>query len=289
MKLALQYWQLRGRQRVAIPLAISVLLLVPFLVLGVPLSRDFKGGSLVMVRGLENVPSASSVESAVEGLLGTDAEVVLLENGLHIETDALDGASENNVKGMLSSQFGIPTDRVTIGTMGPTIRGHQSRQALFSIIGAFVGIGVLSILIFRRRIVPVTILLVLGLDILGVLGYMALLRVSLDLASIIGITMLIGYVVNTNMLLAWRILKRAGGEPKEQVSRSMDTGLTMNVLMIVLLLSLNILTSAHELNVLTAVLVFGIAINIINTWFLGAGILLRHVERLKVREYHVAI
>ncbi|MDI6883811.1 MAG: hypothetical protein QMD00_01540 [Hadesarchaea archaeon] len=289
MKLALQYWQLRGRQRVAIPLAISVLLLVPFLVLGVPLSRDFKGGSLVMVRGLENVPSASSVESAVEGLLGTDADVVLLENGLHIETDALDGASENNVKGMLSSQFGIPTDRVTIGTMGPTIGGHQSEQALFSIIGAFVGIGVLSILIFRRRIVPVTILLVLGLDILGVLGYMALLRVSLDLASIIGITMLIGYVVNTNMLLAWRILKRAGGEPKEQVSRSMDTGLTMNVLMIVLLLSLNILTSAHELNVLTAVLVFGIAINIINTWFLGAGILLRHVERLKVREYHVAI
>lgn len=288
MKFTLEYQQLKNRQRVAIPLAISALLLVSFLVLWVPLGRDFKGGSLVMVRGLENAPNASDVESAIGGLLGTNVNVALFENGLDIETDALNVASGNQVKLKLSN-LGIPTDNITIKAMGPTITNAQSEQALFCIIGAFVGIGVLSLLIFRRRIVPITILCVLGLDIVCILGYMALLRVPLDLASTIGIAMLVGYAVNVNMLLAWRVLKRVGGEPKEQVTGSINTGLMMNVMIIVLLLSLNILTGAHELNVLTGVLIFGIAINIINTWFLGAVMLLRYVERRRVGEYHVAV
>ncbi len=283
MKLAWRYQQLRNHQRVAISLAISAVLLVALVAMRVPLGRDFKGGSLVMVRGLENAPSASSVESAVEGLLNTDVDVVPLENGLDIETDVLDRASENQVK-LALLDLGIPTANVAIGAIGPTITESQREQVLFSIIGALVGIGVLSLLIFKRRIAPIAILFVLGLDILCVFGYMALLRASLDLTAVVGIAVLIGYAANTNMLLAWRILKRTGGEPQEQASNSMKTGVTMNIIMIVLLLILNILTSAYELNVLTAVLLFGVMINIIHTWFLGAAILLNHLERKGAKE-----
>lgn len=288
MKLAWGYQQLRNRQRVAISLAISALFLVSFVAMGVPISRDFKGGSLVMVRGLENIPSVSNIESVVEGLLGTDANVVLLENGLDIETDALDVASENQVK-IILSDLGIPPENITIEAIGPTTTESQKEQMLFSIIGAFVGIGVLSLLIFKRRVVPIAILFVLGLDILCVFGYMALLRVSLDLTALVGIAILIGYAANTNMLFAWRILKRVGGDPNEQVSNTMNTGVMMNIMMVVLLLILNIFTSAHEVNVLTAVLLFGIVINIIHTWFLGAVILLKHVERRGVKGYHVSV
>jgi len=61
------------------------------------------------------------------------------------------------------------------------------------------------------------------------------------------------------------------------------------VLLVVILLSLNIITSATQLNVLTATLIFGIAINIFNTWFLGAGILLGHVTRQPGKEYYVSL
>ncbi len=288
MKLNWHYQELRNRQLVAIPLIVSALFLASILVLGVPLGRDFKGGSMIMVEGLENVPDSSSVESVVEGLLGTNADVVLIENGLHIETDVLNENDEANVKGVLSARFGIPTDSVTIKLIGP-ISSFQSEQALYSIIAAFVAMGVIALIIFRRRVAPMAILLVVGLDILCVLGYMALFRVPLSLASTVGIVMLIGYAVDTNILLAWRILKRVGGGHKEQATDSINTGLMMSVLAIVVLLSLNILTSASPLNVLTAVLIFGIAINILNTWFLGAGILLRHAERQRGKGYYVSL
>lgn len=289
MKLTWQYQQLATRQRIAIPLAIFALLLASILIMGVPHSRDFKGGSLVMVRRVENIPGASDVESVVAGLLRTDVDVVLVDNGFDIETDELDENAKNNVKSVLFSQYGISDNLITIEKLGPTITDLQSKQALYAVIGAFVGVGIVTLITFRRRVVPLAILLVVVLDILGVFGYMALLRVQLSLASIIGVVVLIVYSIDTNILLAWRILKRVGGEPREQAADSMRTGLIVNGLIVVVLLSLNLITSAPQLDVLTAVLIFGLVINFINTWLLGASILLRHAERQRGREYRVSI
>lgn len=285
--LALDYQRLKGRKLIAIPIIISALFLACILIRGVTLGRDFKGGSLVMVQGVENMPSVDDVKSAITGLLGTDVDVLPVENGLHIETGALDGNGEANVKSVLSAQFGVPTTAVTISAIGPII--PQIEQVLYPVIAAFIVTGVIALIIFRRRIVPATILLVIALDVICVLGYMALLRLPLSLASTVGILVLICYAIDTNVMLAWRVLKRVGGEPREQAAGSMSTGLTMGVIMVAVLLVLNIITGAMQLNVLTAVLIFGIAINILNTWLLGAGIILGHAERRQRKDYHVSV
>lgn len=289
MKPAWHYQRLKNRQLIAIPLVVSVLLSVSVLVLGLPLSRDFKGGSLVMVQGLQNVPDPSGVKSAVESSLGKNVDVLPVENGFHIETDALSESEETNVKGALFNQFGIPASSVTIESIGPAISSLQIEQMLYSIVIAFVVIGVITFIIFRRRVVPMAVLLVIGLDILCVLGCMSLFRVPMSLASVVAIVVLVGYAVDTNILLAYHVLKGVGGEPREQATASMNTGLMMGVLLIVVFLSLNVLTSVTQLNVLTATMIFGIAINIFNTWFLGAGILLRQAERQRGKEYHVSL
>jgi preprotein translocase subunit SecF len=283
------YQRLRNRQLIEISLVVSALFLAYVLLFGVPLGRDFKGGSLIMVQGLESVPGSSNVKYAVENSLGKNVDVLSVENGFHIETDNLSESEETNVKGTLFNQFGIPTSSVIIEPIGPAISSLQSEQMLYSIIVAFIVIGIITFIIFRRRVVPLAVLLVVGLDILCVLGYMALFSVPLGLTSIMAIVMLIGYAVDTNILLAYRVLKRVGGEPREQATASLNTGLMTGVLLVVILLILNIVTSAMQFNVLTAILIFGIAINILNTWFLGAGILLGRAERQRGKEYHVSL
>jgi len=238
-----------------------------------------------MVQGPKNVLDPRGVESAVESSLGKNVDVLSVENGFHIETDNLSESEENNVKGVLFNQF----DSVTIESIGPAISSLQIEQMLYSIVIAFVVIGVITFIIFRRRIVPMAVLLVIGLDILCVLGCMSLFRVPMSLASVVAIVVLVGYAVDTNILLAYHVLKGVGGEPREQATASMNTGLMMGVLLIVAFLSLNVLTSVTQLNVLTATMIFGIAINIFNTWFLGAGILLRQAERQRGKEYHVSL
>jgi preprotein translocase subunit SecF len=55
------------------------------------------------------------------------------------------------------------------------------------------------------------------------------------------------------------------------------------------LFTINILTTASQLYELTAVLIFGIIIDIFNTWFLNAAIVMRYAERQRRKEYHVSI
>ena len=282
--------RLNNRQLAAIPLAIIAVLTISMLVLSVPFSTDFRESGLIRVRGLENVPDAGAVEIAVENLLNYNADVDIVENGFDIGTSNV--LSENEtllVKSMFLSQFGISENSVNVELRGATITSVYSEQAIRAIVGAFIAMGVIIFITFRHRVTVGAILLAVGLDLLGVFGCMALFGVELSLASIAGLLMLIGYTVDTNILLTTRVLKRVGGEPKEQVIDAMRTGLMMSGSTLIPLFAINILTTAPQLYELTAVLIFGIIIDILNTWFLNAAIVMRHAERQRKKEYHVSI
>ncbi len=290
MKFTWPQRRLSNRQLAAIPLVIIAVLTISMLVLSVPFSTDFRESGLIRVRWLENVPDAGAVEIAVENLLGYNADVDIVENGLDIGTSNV--LSENQtllVKSMFSSQFSIPENSVTVELRGATITGIYSEQAVRAMVGAFIAMGVIIFIAFRRRVTVGAILLAVGLDLLGVFGFMALFGVELSLASVAGLLMLIGYAVDTNILLTTRVLKRVGGEPKEQVVDAMRTGLMMSSSTLIPLFAINILTTAPQLYQLTAVLIFGIIIDIFNTWFLNSAIIIRHAERQRRKEYHVSI
>ncbi len=282
--------RLSNRQLAAIPLAIIAVLTISILVLSVPLSTDFRESGLIRVRGLKNVPDAGAVEIAVENLLHYNVDVNIVENGFDIGTSNVLGGNETLlVKSMFLSRFGIPENSVTVELRGATITSIYSEQAVRAMVGAFIAMGVIIFIAFRRRITVGAILLAVGLDLLGVFGCMALFGVELSLASVAGLLMLIGYAVDTNILLTTRVLKRVGGEPKEQVIGAMRTGLMMSGSTLIPLFAISLLTTAPQLYQLTAVLIFGIIIDIFNTWFLNAAIVMRHAERQRRKEYHVSI
>jgi len=292
MKFAWPQQRLSNRQLIAIPLALAIFLgaatIAALAFDAFPMSTDFRESGLIRVRGLENIPDAGVVETAIENLLGYNADVGIVENGLDIGTNNVI-ENENLVKSMFSSQFGIPENSVTVELRGATITSIYSEQAVKAMIGAFVAMGIIIFIAFRRRITVGAILLAVGLDLLGVFGCMALFRVELSVASVAGLLMLIGYAVDTNILLTTRVLKRVGGEPREQVVDAMRTGLMMSGSSLIPLFALNLLTTAPQLYELTAVLIFGIVIDIFNTWFLNAAIIIRHAERQRRKEYHVSI
>jgi len=288
MKLMWPPQRMKHRNMVAAPLAVSAVFLFAILVFGLPVSRDFRGGTLVMVRGVENVPDINYLRSQVESLTGSVADVRATYEGFDIEMDALSVNSENEIKGMLLTRFGLQESSIIIGTLGPSVSSAQILQIMVLGIGALVVMAVV-IFIFRRRVAATTAMVTAGLDVLGILGLMALLRVSLSLASILGILIIFGYVIDTNVLLAYRLLKGAVGDPKENIGEAMKAGLIMSIVALAALLSINILTIASSIKEFTFALIFGIIVNFLNTWFLGAVLFLRHVERKKVVSYHVSI
>ncbi len=296
---------LSTRQMIAIPAALAIFLgavTIATLALDTfPIGRDLKGGTLIMVRGLDNVPNVGEVgevETIAENFLGADADVKITKNpaldtgrfGFDIETDNfLEDDERDNLENILSQHLNISVDMIKAERMGGAIIGIHREQARNAIIGAVVAMAIIIFIVFRRRIVVGTILLAIGLNMIGVLGCMSLFRVDLSLASIAGLLMLIGYSVDTNILLSTRVLKGVTGEAHERAASAMKTGLMMSGTTLIVLLALNLFTTAPALDQLSAVLIFGVVIDIFNTWFLNAGFLLRYTQKRMRMELYVSI
>ncbi len=280
--------RMKSRSMMAIPIAVAAILLVAVLVFGLPLGRDFNGGTMITVRGLSEAPDPVAVKAQFEGLTGLTADVRATSDGFDIETGALSAESEMQVKQTLMAQFSVPDSSILIGALGPVVSGSQSMALVALGVGALIVIGVI-IFIFRRRAATTAAIAIAVLNTVGVLGLMAIFRVPLNLSSIVGILMSLGFVIDVVVLLAYRLLKGAVGDPKENAGEAMKANLVMSAIAVAALLSVNLLVGATMIKELTLTLVFGIILNVVNTWFLGVLLVMRHVERKKVVSYHVSV
>ncbi len=279
--------KLRYRYMIAIPIVITLVLAAALFIHEVPLSLDFSGGTYMQITVDDpgSLPSVETVESTFQDLFGGEVEVHHTSEGLTIETSNY--LTENQVENLLQPALaaeGIDGE-YTVERMSSVITGLYSEQAKQAVIGAAIAMAVIIFISIRHLVSVAGILLVVGLDIIGVFGGMALFNIPLSFGSITGILLLIGYAVDTNILLSTKVLKRVGGTARERAAEGMKTGMMMSGTSILALIALNISLSPALLKELSSVLIIGILVDMVNTWLLNSSILLRHSEKQESK-YH---
>jgi preprotein translocase subunit SecF len=144
-------------------------------------------------------------------------------------------------------------------------------------------------LIFRTAVPSLAVVLSALSDITIAAAFMNLAGIELSLGTVAALLMLIGYSVDSDILLTTRVLKRRG-TVEEKMSRAMHTGITMTtttlaalvVMYLVSTYSYLVSSSLPQIPMLSdisIVLIFGLAADIMNTWLLNTAILRWHVER----------
>ena len=159
---------------------------------------------------------------------------------------------------------------------------HFYRTAFNVGIVAMVLITIVIFIFFRQVVPSAAVIASAGLDIVGALGLMALFQIPLTLSSIPALLMLIGYSVDTDVMLTTKLLKRREQSKDQRVYDSLITGLTMNATTIAALLAMLALSFTSQMLVvfeISAVLLFGLIIDLSSTWFMNAPVLLWYVER----------
>ena len=151
--------------------------------------------------------------------------------------------------------------------------------------------AIVVFLVFREPIVSLLIVISALADILTAAASMNLTGVQLSLGTVAALLMLIGYSVDTDILLSMRVLKRKGSV-EEKIVGAMGTGLTMAGTTIAAVISLIIISNFLYLIVpsftrmdiiadMTTVLIFGLAADIFNTWVTNAQGLRWYMNRPK--------
>jgi preprotein translocase subunit SecF len=139
------------------------------------------------------------------------------------------------------------------------------------------------IFIFFRKIIPSLAVIECGIfDVGCAVAMMAVFSIPLSLSSIPTLLMLLGYSIDTDVMLTSRMLQRKEKSPAERAYGSLNTGLTMTGTTIGALLVMLLVSYFNQISIIfeiSAVLLFGLAGDVIGTWLMNAPLLLWYVER----------
>ena len=116
-------------------------------------------------------------------------------------------------------------------------------------------------------------------DIVVTVAVVNLLGIKLGTAGIAAFLMLIGYSVDTDILLTTRVLKRKEGTEFERILSSVSTGMTMTLTAITAVAVAIIFTQNDTIRQIMTILLIGLLADIINTWIQNVGILRLYLER----------
>ncbi len=168
---------------------------------------------------------------------------------------------------------------ISIQSVSPKLSVHFIDSAINVLIFAGILSTILVFVFFRTLVPSLAVLLGAFCDIIIALGAMALFQIPLTLPSFAAILMLIGYSLDTDILLTMRMLKRKG-DPRENAHDAMKTGTTMTLTGVIAfsaLFVLSIMTNISTYYEISAVALAGLIGDLFATWGINAVILLKYL------------
>ena len=205
-----------------------------------------------------------------------DDDLNLLKiSAIDLDEDKLETALEYYLKTDLTITF--EEKNLNIKKVGSTLGEKFMSDGIRALAFAYLLMAVVIFFAFRDFIPSIAVILAATCDAIIAAGCMVILGIQLEPASLVALLMLIGYSVDSDILLTARVLKRKTGSVDERINDAMKTGLTMTIttltVMVVIVIISSVITQIATLTSIASVLVLGLLADITTTWFMNAGIL----------------
>ena len=146
---------------------------------------------------------------------------------------------------------------------------------------------VVLLAVYLRESTPsFAVILAIIADIVTTLAIVNLIGMKLSTAGIAAFLMLIGYSVDTDILLSTRILKRKKGTILERTLGAMKTGMFMTLTTLVAVGLAAIISQSETLKQIMIIVIIGLLVDVVNTWIQNAGLVRWYLELKHKKKSH---
>jgi preprotein translocase subunit SecF len=280
----------------------KMLLIIPFVILILALGQiafqtittgefisrgvSLTGGITVTIPTDKTFDTANLKTQLLNQMPGRDIEIRVLKSAgtqtaVIIESDISDIENTNEFVDLVEKETGISQDDYNLDVMGSSLGESFFKEIMFALVIAFIFMGVVVFLYFRTLVPSAAVILAAFSDMVVTVAVVNIMEIKLSTAGIAAFLMLIGYSIDTDILLSTRLLKRKDGTVFERVIQSAKTGLTMNFSTMSAIIVILIFSNSEVLTQIMTILLIGLTIDIINTWIQNVGILRLYLERKK--------
>jgi len=267
------------KQLVIIPLLLLALSLVLLALntsaTGLPVTPgiDFSGGTAVTL-----VTSDSK-----EQLQATFAGYPLIDigegigKGKFLKFGTMDDADYKSLSSLISQKY--PDSKVD--QIGESFGKTLQSQAVIAMIMSFIGMSIVVFLSFRTFVPSAAVVLSAFADMAMTAAAMNVIGIPLTLGTTAALLMLIGYSVDSDILLTNRVLKRQG-KLNDKLQGAFRTGIIMTSTTFAAATAMFLVSWFGQVLIIreiSAVLLLGLVADVLNTWLTNAGILKWYVQK----------
>ncbi|AKH96695.1 protein translocase subunit SecF [Halanaeroarchaeum sulfurireducens] len=262
-----------NRQLAGPPVAVIVLALLvigaTFAMTGTPVALDteFTGGTELRVVAPDagtavDEPFSAEIQSVQPVQTEENTYIVTFDNTVDPETQKQ--LAED-------AGFEVPMSSST----SPTFGQSTQRMALIGVGIAFLGMSLVVFGLFRTFVPSIAVVVSAFGDIVVPVALMNIFGIELSLGTVAALLMLIGYSVDSDILLNNHVLRRTG-EFYESVQVAMRTGVTMTLTSIAAMTVMAIVAYLFGIQLMSSIgliLVFGLATDLMNTYMMNVTLL----------------
>ncbi len=261
------------RQMVIIPmviLAISLAILgYTMVTTGLPVKPgiDFSGGTAVT---LFTPDSADMLRDTFSGypLLSVGEGI---NGGKYLKFGPMNDATFESLAALINQKY----PDAKIDQIGASFGQTLQQQAALALFFSFIGMAIVVFIAFRTFVPAGAVVLSAFADIAMTAAAMTVIGIELTLPTTAALLMLIGYSVDSDVLLTMRVLKRQG-KLDEKLAGAFRTGIIMTTTTLAAILAMWVVAFAGQIAVIrdiASVLLIGLVFDLLNTWLTNAGII----------------
>lgn len=265
-------------QLMAIPLVLLVISVVfigfHLATTGMPVTPglDFSGGTAVTIRTDETHDQLQTVFSAYPL-----KEISDMNDAKFLKFGSMDEATSKSLATLVSQKY----PDANINQISETFGKSLQYQAFIALIFSFIGMAIVVFISFRTFVPSVAVVLSAFADMVMTAAAMNILGINLTLGTTGALLMLIGYSVDSDILLTNRVLKRQG-KLHDKLAGAFHTGIIMTSTTFAAITALFVVSWLGSIQIvmeISAVLLIGLCFDILNTWLTNAAILKWYVQK----------
>lgn len=180
--------------------------------------------------------------------------------------------------------FKLNNENSNIEFSGPSLGQNFYKQLIIAVIISFVLMSIVIFFLFKTFIPSIAVIFAAFSDIVMTLAIVDFFGVNLSAAGIAAFLMLIGYSVDTDILLTTRVLKKRGESINSRIYGSFKTGMFMTLTGLAAIIPAFLIVTGlpDSFRQIFLILGIGLGMDILNTWLTNASIIKWYAESKKL-------
>jgi len=238
---------------------------------------SLQGGSAISIINIQNI-DRQELEDYLRKEVNQDifvrSGIDALTKAQRFEIEAGENVDENIVLEKIKAKgIELTKDNYSIKKTSAILGESTYKEIFMSMLIAFVFMAIVVFITYKSFIPSIAVVSCAFIDIIGTIAVVDLIGMKLSLGSMASILLLIGYSVDTDILMNTKVLKRKGeGTVNQKLLSSFKTGIFMTITSIIAVL-------IEIFKQIFLIMIIGLTLDIFITYLQNASLLKWYAEK----------